>query len=128
MPHIYAIKARIKSVESTRQVTKSMKMVSTAKLRRTQYTMNRVRPFAEHCRRILECLCTGELDTKQELMQAIHRLPTDFREVILLHYYQGYGIAEIAAMPEFRAITFSAPVRAFTLSSRQVTVGLITRE
>ena len=33
MPNIYAIKARIKSVESTRQVTKSMKMVSTAKLR-----------------------------------------------------------------------------------------------
>ena len=43
----------------------------------------------------------GNLDDrleKQELMQAIHRLPTDFREVILLHYYQGYGIAEIAAM------------------------------
>ena len=69
MPNIYAIKARIKGVENTRQVTKSMKMVSTAKLRRTQYTMNRVRPFAEHCRRILECLCSGELETKQELMQ-----------------------------------------------------------
>ena len=43
----------------------------------------------------------GNLDDrleKQELMQAIHRLPTDFREVILLHYYHGYGIAEIAAM------------------------------
>ena len=43
----------------------------------------------------------GNLDDrleKQELMQAIHRLPTDFLEVILLHYYQGYGIAEIAAM------------------------------
>ena len=37
MPNIYAIKARIKSVENTRQVTKSMKMVATAKLRRTQY-------------------------------------------------------------------------------------------
>ena len=69
MPNIYAIKARIKSVESTRQVTKSMKMVSTAKLRRTQYTMNRVQPFAEHCRRILECLCSGGLETAQELMQ-----------------------------------------------------------
>ena len=69
MPNIYAIKARIKSVESTRQVTKSMKMVSTAKLRRTQYTMNRVQPFAEHCRRILECLCSGGLETKQALMQ-----------------------------------------------------------
>ena len=70
MPNIYAIKARIKSVESTRQVTKSMKMVSTAKLRRTQYTMNRVQPFAEHCRRILECLCSGGLETQQALMQA----------------------------------------------------------
>ena len=69
MPNIYAIKARIKSVESTRQVTKSMKMVSTAKLRRTQYTMNRVQPFAEHCRRILECLCSGGLETEQALMQ-----------------------------------------------------------
>lgn len=70
MPNIYAIKARIKSVESTRQVTKSMKMVSTAKLRRTQYTMNRVQPFAQHCRRILECLCSGGLETEQALMQA----------------------------------------------------------
>ena len=70
MPNIYAIKARIKSVESTRQVTKSMKMVSTAKLRRTQYTMNRVQPFAEHCRRILECLCSVGLETEQALMQA----------------------------------------------------------
>ena len=33
---------------------------------------------------------------KQELLNAVHRLPTDFRDVILLHYYQGFGIAEIA--------------------------------
>ena len=35
---------------------------------------------------------------RQELLQAIRRLPGDFRDVILLHYYQGYGIAEIAEM------------------------------
>lgn len=35
---------------------------------------------------------------KQELMNAIHRLPADFRDVILLHYYQGYGIAEMAGI------------------------------
>ena len=35
---------------------------------------------------------------RQELMAAIRRLPADFRDVILLHYYQGYGIAEIAEM------------------------------
>ena len=35
---------------------------------------------------------------RQELLSAIHKLPTDFRDVILLHYYQGYGIAEMAQM------------------------------
>ncbi|MBR4359668.1 MAG: sigma-70 family RNA polymerase sigma factor [Clostridia bacterium] len=33
---------------------------------------------------------------RQELLSAIHKLPADFRDVILLHYYQGYGIAEMA--------------------------------
>lgn len=35
---------------------------------------------------------------KQELLKAVHALPAQFREVILLHYYQGYGIAEISEM------------------------------
>ena len=34
----------------------------------------------------------------EELMNAIRKLPADFRDVILLHYYQGYGIAEMAQM------------------------------
>jgi RNA polymerase sigma-70 factor (ECF subfamily) len=29
-------------------------------------------------------------------MAAVHQLPPPFREVILLHYYQNYGISEIA--------------------------------
>lgn len=37
-------------------------------------------------------------DDEEAMMQAIHRLPPDFRETILLHYYQGYGISEIAQM------------------------------
>ena len=35
---------------------------------------------------------------RQELMAAIRKLPADFRDVVLLHYYQGYGITEIADM------------------------------
>ena len=34
----------------------------------------------------------------------------------------------MAAMPELKAMTFSAPVSAFTLFSKKVTVGLVTRE
>ena len=35
---------------------------------------------------------------KQDLLNSIRRLPADFRDVILLHYYQGYSIAEISEM------------------------------
>ena len=40
----------------------------------------------------------AEAEEKQALMAAVNRLPADFKEVVLLHYYQGYGIAEIAQM------------------------------
>lgn len=45
---------------------------------------------------------------RQELLAAIHRLPTDFRDVILLHYYQGYGIAEMAEMLKVAEGTISS--------------------
>lgn len=31
-------------------------------------------------------------------MAAVNQLPPDFKEIVLLHYYQGYGINEIAEM------------------------------
>ena len=37
-------------------------------------------------------------DDEEAMMQAIHQLPPSFKETILLYYYQGFGIAEIAAM------------------------------
>ncbi|MDO5300723.1 MAG: sigma-70 family RNA polymerase sigma factor [Clostridia bacterium] len=37
-------------------------------------------------------------EEKAELMRAIQKLPASFRETILLHYYQGMGISEIAQM------------------------------
>ena len=39
------IKARIKSVESTMQITKAMELVATSKLRRAKETVERTRPF-----------------------------------------------------------------------------------
>ena len=47
MANVRAIRTHIKSVESTRKITKSMKMVAAAKLKRTQQTMNALRPYAE---------------------------------------------------------------------------------
>jgi len=41
-------------------------------------------------------------------MAAIHQLPATFREAILLYYYQGYGISEIAEMLELPEGTISS--------------------
>ena len=47
MANLRAIRTRIKSVENTRQITKSMKMVAAAKLRKTQTAFAGLRAFAE---------------------------------------------------------------------------------
>lgn len=50
----------------------------------------------------------GQLADQQEMMAAINQLPAMFKEVILLHYYQGYGISEIAEMMELPEGTISS--------------------
>ncbi|MBP3648600.1 MAG: RNA polymerase sigma factor [Clostridia bacterium] len=50
----------------------------------------------------------GKLADQQEMMQAINQLPSTFKEVILLHYYQGWGISEMAEMMELPEGTISS--------------------
>ncbi len=53
----------------------------------------------------------NELDDRadqQEMLDAINQLPTMFKEVILLHYYQGYAIGEIAEMMDLPEGTISS--------------------
>lgn len=47
MPSLKDIKRRIKSVKNTRQITKAMKMVSAAKLKKAQDEITAARPYAE---------------------------------------------------------------------------------
>ncbi|MBR5545462.1 MAG: sigma-70 family RNA polymerase sigma factor [Clostridia bacterium] len=51
---------------------------------------------------------TSRRDEEEVMMAAIHRLPAAFREAILLYYYQGYGIGEIAEMLELPEGTISS--------------------
>lgn len=48
------IKRRITSVKSTQQITKAMKMVSAAKLRKAQERVLNARPYADRMRRLME--------------------------------------------------------------------------
>src|SRR5438552_9079034 len=53
MPSLIDIRRRIRSVKNTQQITKAMKMVSAAKLRRAQDRVIAARPYAALLRQVL---------------------------------------------------------------------------
>jgi len=56
MANVLDLRRRIRSVKSTRQITKAMKMVSAAKLRRAQERAMAARPYAQMITSVLESL------------------------------------------------------------------------
>ena len=58
MPNLLDLRRRLRSVKSTQQVTKAMKMVSAAKLRRAQDRILSARPFAIRRLEVLNSLAT----------------------------------------------------------------------
>jgi F-type H+-transporting ATPase subunit gamma len=59
MPSLIDIRRRIRSVRNTQQITKAMKMVSAAKLRRAQDRVMRSRPYGAMLRSVLENLAAA---------------------------------------------------------------------
>jgi F-type H+-transporting ATPase subunit gamma len=66
MPNLKAIRIRIASVKSTKQITSAMKMVSAAKLRRAQDKIVRLRPYADKLYEILVGLSRSLSDSEIE--------------------------------------------------------------
>ena len=62
MANLRKIRTRIKSVQSTQQITKSMKMVAASKLRRTQAAFGDLRTFADKSGEILARVSGGASD------------------------------------------------------------------
>ncbi|HLA79264.1 MAG TPA: ATP synthase F1 subunit gamma [Vicinamibacteria bacterium] len=58
MPALIDIRRRIRSVKNTQQITKAMKMVSAAKLRRAQEAMFAARPYARKMTEVLRSLAS----------------------------------------------------------------------
>lgn len=56
MANVLDLRRRIRSVKNTRQITKAMKMVSAAKLRRAQEHAMQARPYAQMLTNVLESL------------------------------------------------------------------------
>ncbi|AMA71641.1 MULTISPECIES: ATP synthase F1 subunit gamma [Aneurinibacillus] len=64
------IKSRIKSVQNTRQITKAMKMVAAAKLRRAQERAEAARPYAEKMREVVMSIAAGTSGAKHPMLES----------------------------------------------------------
>ena len=84
MPSALDIRRRIRSVKSTRQITKAMKMVSAAKLRRAQEHAISARPFARMLTNVMRSLATRTETLDPKTDQPRHPLLAHREEKSLL--------------------------------------------
>ena len=64
------LRGRIKSVQNTRKITRTMELVATSKLKRAQDRVVAARPYAEALRQVLADLVTRELAERFPLLRA----------------------------------------------------------
>jgi F-type H+-transporting ATPase subunit gamma len=68
MANLREIRTRISSVKSTQQITKAMKMVASAKLRRAQEKIIATRPYAKKLQSVVGHLIARVENSNQELL------------------------------------------------------------
>jgi F-type H+-transporting ATPase subunit gamma len=73
MASLKEVKGRIISVISTQQITKAMKMVAAAKLRRSQERITQMRPFAQKLSSILQNLSAALSDSSNDAWYSVAR-------------------------------------------------------
>ena len=74
MPSLKAIRKRIGSVKNTQKITKAMKMVAAAKLRRAQDQIHAFRPYAQRLEQVVLDV-SSRLDAASAEEQAQRKLP-----------------------------------------------------
>jgi F-type H+-transporting ATPase subunit gamma len=85
MPSLIDIRRRIRSVKNTQQITKAMKMVSAAKLRRAQERVIAARPYASLLRQMLANVVAAVQSTEEGASNPLLAVRPEKRiEVILI--------------------------------------------
>jgi F-type H+-transporting ATPase subunit gamma len=86
MANVLDLRRRIRSVKNTRQITKAMKMVSAAKLRRAQERAMQARPYAQMLINVLESLVRRTDIYNEQTGEILHPLliERDEKNVLVL--------------------------------------------
>ena len=82
------IKARIKSVESTMQITKAMELVATSKLRRAKENVERTRPFYQTLGKAIDEIFAASSDVESDWF-----LPRDVKKTLFVVFAGDRGLA-----------------------------------
>lgn len=83
------LKRRIRATEKTRQITKTMEMVSTSKLKRTSDRVRAARPYAQRLTEVIGKLLDPELRERYPLL----REPKEIRRAAVLMLSSNRGLA-----------------------------------
>jgi len=83
------LKGRIKSVENTRKITRTMEMVATSKMKRAQDRVSAARPYAESLREVIASLYSPELAEQFPLL----RQPTQVKKAAIIAMTANRGLA-----------------------------------
>ena len=103
MASLKEVRNRIVSVNSTKQITAAMKMVSAAKLRRAQDAIVRMRPYAEKLQRILSNV-SASLDSNE----GVYSQQREVKKVLFVAIVSNRGLAGAFNAQVFRLIRKAA--------------------
>src|ERR1700735_371045 len=95
MANVLDLRRRIRSVKNTRQITKALKMVSAAKLRRAQERAMQARPYAQMIANVLESLERRTDLYSEQTGEIMHPLLVQREEknvlVVVIAGYMGFA-------------------------------------
>jgi len=80
MANLRDIRNRISSIKNTQQITKAMKMVAAAKLRKAQQRMNATRPYSKKMGQVVARL----VDSQQTVDNALLRMPEVTKRILMI--------------------------------------------
>ena len=124
MANLKEVRSRIQSVSSTQQITKAMKMVSAAKLRRAQDNIVRMRPYAQRLSGMLANLTrTADAEAMSD-----YGVPRAVRRVLVVAVTSDRGLAGAFNSNVFKGVAALVRERYASLPESAISVLAIGKK
>jgi F-type H+-transporting ATPase subunit gamma len=124
MASLKEVRSRIQSVSSTQQITKAMKMVAAAKLRRAQDNITRMRPYAQRLTSILSNLTRTTTD---EVVSEYGQV-REVRRVLIIAITSDRGLAGAFNANVFKGVNALIAQRYASLPASSISILAIGKK